>query len=206
MKKWGIILTFTFILASALVVSAKENATNEAETVREKVKEKIENAKKNPRAYIGTVTDKTNETLQVKNRSGEIQLVSVDEENVSFVKAGKTTSNIKFNDVAIGDFVVAMGLENEAVLEASRVLVTSTIEPPKRKIVSATVISVSKKELVLKDNEGNSLKLSFPKKWKGPDVKDISENSQVIVVILEENGKEVLRTIQITSSPSKATE
>ncbi len=196
MKKWGIILTFTFILASALVVSAKENATNEAETVREKVKEKIENAKKNPRAYIGTVTDKTNETLQVKNRSGEIQLVSVDEENVSFVKAGKTTSNIKFNDVAIGDFVVAMGLENEAVLEASRVLVTSTIEPPKRKIVSATVISVSKKELVLKDNEGNSLKLSFPKKWKGPDVKDISENSQVIVVILEEKGLEVLRTIQ----------
>ena len=202
MKKLLILTPFLIILLSSYGVSAEENASQGAETVREKVQEKIEKAKKNPRAYIGTVTDKTNETLQLKNASGEIQLVSIDEENVSFVKTGKSSTNIKFNEVAIGDFVVTMGLENEStVLEASRVLVTSVITPPKRKVVSATVTSISKKELVLKDKNGSELKLFLPKKWKGPDTKNIAENTSVIVVFLEENGVQTLRTIQIISTP-----
>jgi len=54
----------------------EKTASDEADSVRLKVEEKLANALKNPKAYIGTITDISKSTYQLKNQSGEIEQLS----------------------------------------------------------------------------------------------------------------------------------
>src|SRR3989338_9478112 len=104
MKKIFLILSgFVILLFSSTTLLAEE-ATDESDVIREKVREKVTKARLNPKAYIGTVTDKTNDSLQVKDIPGEIQLVAVNN-SVSFVKTENSKAKVSFEDVAIGDFI-----------------------------------------------------------------------------------------------------
>lgn len=187
---------------------AQQDATpsaNEQDAIRNKVKAKIESVRANPKAYIGSVTDKVENSLQIKDTKGEIELISVDPD-AQFIKIGKTQTNIKFTDVAIGDFIIAMGIvnanpttadtQNKGVLTAKRVLVTSSIDTPTRKIYYGQVISNSKKILTLKPVSDNEVSLPFPKTWKGPEISEINNGDQVIAVSAPDStGKEVIRSI-----------
>src|SRR3990167_9956436 len=95
-----VIISLAAILFHPSDASSQESATSAADEIREKVKDKIESVLNEPKAYIGTVTDKTEGSLQIKNSDGLIQLVSVNSQKVSFAKVGKTTSPIKFGDLA----------------------------------------------------------------------------------------------------------
>ena len=180
-----------------------------SDQIREKVREKIESIKNNPKAYIGTVTDKTKDTLQLKIPSGEIRLISVDSEKTAFVKTGKTNTSVKFDDLAIGDFVIAMGfLENitdngdkisNLVLNTQRVIITSPLSDPTREITFGQVNKTVKNSLILIDKEGNERIFTFPKKWKGPEIKEFKEGEKVVAVVEQEENIYKIRTIEITS-------
>ena len=215
-KKLIIIISiFIFIFAGFRLVSAQESG-DPADSVREKVKEKIQGVLKNPKAYLGIITDKTGDTLQIKNLKGEIQFISVNIENTSFVNIGKTSKTIKFDDVALGDFVVAMGFQESdstsntnngnSVLDAKRILVTEAVEPTTRKITFGNVVKIEKKILTLV-SEGQEQQFEFAKTWKGPEIDEISENDRVAVVSIPSEGKTIIRTIEIISeSPSPSPE
>lgn len=182
-----------------------QESTSSADSVREKVKEKIEEALNRPKAYLGTITDKTEDTLQIKNLKGEIQFVSAKSENTSFASVRKTSKTIKYDDIAIGDFTISMGYistENEtkdngnSVLEAKRILVTEAIEPTTRKIIFGSVNNIDNKILTI-SSEGGEMQFEFPKSWKGPEIDEISESNRVAVVSIPENGKMLIRTIEI---------
>src|SRR3989344_60915 len=176
-------------------------ATDEGDPIREKVREKLEEVKKNPKAYIGTITDKLETSIQIKNALGEIQLISVDSENVDFVKTGKSQTTIKYNDLAIGDFIIAMGFatNSNGVLAAQRILVSPPFEQPNRSIIIGESDTLGKNTLNLVDTSGKGWSLTFPKKWKGPEIKEIKEGDKVAAVVEQEENIYKIRTIEITS-------
>jgi hypothetical protein len=86
--------------------------------------------------YKGTITDISEDTLQTKSSSGEINqiVISTDTTYSNIIKHPK--KNI-FTDLAIGDFIVAIGPKNtNKVLEAKRVLVSL---PPKDLSITLTL-------------------------------------------------------------------
>jgi len=204
MKKLTIGITFfafALIFYSGRVFG--QEATYSSDTIREKVKEKIEQAKNKPKAILGAVTDKTEDTLEVKVDSGEIQLVGVEPESVDFVKIGKTSSNIKFTDIAIGDYLIAMGYRNgNTVLNAKRVLLTEPPEQIDRKVVYGSISEINKKIVSIERNSGEKSDLEFGVSWSGPEIKEMTEGDTIIAIGDEEAGKIKVRTIEIV----KATE
>ena len=99
MKKTIVILSLLLLgTLTAVATFAQETSTDEANSVRDTVQRKVEEARTIPFAYIGTVTDIAEETIQInkyifseaKEDAGEIQQISVDEENTTFVKITKS--------------------------------------------------------------------------------------------------------------------
>ena len=188
MSKKNFVIIFILISLgfTGFSIASAQESTDSANSVREKVKEKIENVLNKPKAYLGTITDKTGVTLQIKNLKGEINFISVDPDNSVFVSVAKTTKSIKYDDLALGDFVIAMGyiedqstgIENgNSVLNAKRTLVTEEVAPTTRKIVFGTVVGIEKKILSLNSGSGEA-QFEFPKRWKGPEIEMLKTRTE----------------------------
>lgn len=179
----------------------KKQVTEAADSVREAVRKKLEGTRKNPKAYIGTITDKGKDTLQIKNASGEIQLISV-ATDASFAKTNKTSTAISFDDIAIGDFILVMGFltDENGVLDAIRILTTQPLKPPERKVIFGRVSEIVKRQITILASSGETLTFTFPSRWKGPEIDEINEDDSVILVSIEEEGKNLVRTILMVSS------
>ena len=119
--------------------------------IRQKVAQKVSEAMNKPKAYIGTVTDIADSTIQIKAQNSEIQQISTSNDGITVVSSkGTVTKNVKLTDIAIGDFVVAMGYVNSnSVLLAQRILVVDPIDEPKVESVFGKVSDVSKKDLTI---------------------------------------------------------
>lgn len=181
----------------------------ELSSVRERVEARISQAQKKARAQIGTVTDITEGSFQIRTPSADISQVIYKKDNITIVKIGKTKSEIKPSDVALGDFIVAMGYQSigKSPLLARRILVTPA--PPRLKIsVSVgSVESVSKKEIALNLPGNTSVKIPPGDKvaivkdidgvLKTVKFVDIKEGTKIIVWQTESDGAQKIRKIQI---------
>lgn len=230
MKKIIFVLLLTLGLILFQLVKkpiSAQDSTDSSETVRQKVQEKVEQVLKSPRAYIGTITDKVESTIQIKNESGEIQQISVDASATEFVKASKGgTKDIKFTDLAIGDFIVAMGFsriagsgsagKNESgVLDAKRILVTSPNDSSSRNAYIGIVSDVSKNTFTLKTlKEGKTItvkaaeraRITINKDGQAVSIKfsDVKEENTAIVVGVLENDILTARRIHVISVREKS--
>lgn len=122
------------------------DATVSADAVRQKVQDKLNQVESNPIATLGTITDITDNTVQIKTQGGEIQLVSLDKQNTTFIKTkGGVIKEIKFADLAIGDFIVAMGTKNgNGILHAKRILIADPLKETKREAIFGQVWETDK--------------------------------------------------------------
>ena len=204
----GLLLILSLAIG-ILPASAQEEATQEADTVSEKIQEKIEAASQIPVAYMGTITDIAEATIQTKTTNGEIKQVQIDADNTDFVKVDKTSKAVAFKDIAIGDFIVAMGYKNgNDVLETTRLLVTSALEPTDRGAVVGVVTNVTKTEITLNSLEEEK-KLAEAKvslitmEEEGEqteiDFSDIEVGDKIIAVGLAKNQPFEARRIHVTS-------
>lgn len=192
MKKIFTILFFLILItATSFVALAQETSTDEAESVRENVQKKVEEARTIPFAYIGTVTDIAEQTIQINKfifsqtseDAGEIQQISVNEEGTNFVKAIKSTTSVKFSDLAIGDFIIAMGYKNgNSVLAGERILIITPIEPTTRKTVFGEPSDIAKRSLTLTASTGKEWVVEFGTTWEGPELSEIKEGDRIMVV------------------------
>lgn len=197
MTKIFIAIGLMFSLIFAAPVMAIE-ATDSGETIREKVQEKVNRAMQNPKAYIGTVTDISESTLQigkfifnpVEEKAGEILQASIDSETV-FVNAKTTAKTVKFSDIAIGDFVIAMGYKNgNSVLTAKRVLIIEAVTTTTKTAYKGIVSEVGKNSLKFKSTDNQELEVVVGKntritttrdgKTVTYDLDEISEGDQII--------------------------
>lgn len=194
-------------------------STSTAEGVREKVLEKIEKALQNPKSYLGTVTDIAEQTIQVKSLSGEIKQISFDKDLAEVIKTTPTPRVIKTTDIAIGDFIVAMGFKNgNGVLSAKRILVTEAlksldlyinlvkVDKSNPKNFEATEVAGGKVTTVTAANSTTTVMVKNGKKQEVRFV-DIMDGDTVIVVgIQKDDGTVQARTvfdvIQTTPTPT----
>jgi sporulation protein YlmC with PRC-barrel domain len=205
MKK--ILIAVSLFILSAVTIFAQEPATEEGDTIRDKVQQKVEEARTVPFSYIGTVTDIAEETIQINKHvfdgltetNGQIQQISINEEATTFVKIAKTTTTVNFSDVAIGDFIIAMGYKNgNDVLEAQRILITTPLEVTTRKALFGEPSDISSRSLTLKTQDGD-WSVEFGKTWVGPDLDEIGENDKVIVIGSAEDKTLEARFLEIIS-------
>lgn len=192
MKKiFTTLLFLTLITLTTFAVFAQETSTDEANSIRDNVQKKVEEARTIPFAYIGTVTDIAEQTIQInkfifskaKEDAGEIQQISVDEENTAFVKITKSTTSVKFSDLAIGDYIIAMGYKNgNSVLEGKRILITTAVELTTRKTVFGESSEITKRSLVLTASTGKEWVVEFGTTWVGPELSEIGEGDKIIII------------------------
>lgn len=160
-----LLLVFSTEFAKYVKVDeAKEETQNATDSVRDKVQQKVSQALKSPRGLLGTVTDILENTLQIKSGAGEIEQLSVSSET-SVLKTGKTPKEVKLTDVAIGDYIVAMGFKNgNGVLDTKRILISSPIESTNRKVIYAKVSKDNNSSLITQFIRGGEDKKVSPEK------------------------------------------
>ncbi len=99
-----------------------------------------ETAKGLPTTYIGTITDITNSIIQIKNEAGDIEQISSNT-NTSFVDTrNNTVKQIKNTDIAIGDYLLALGYKDgNNILNSSRIIITESLKKTTRTAFYGTV-------------------------------------------------------------------
>jgi len=164
---------------------------------------RIEQTKNQPIAYIGTVTDITEDTIQIKNGQDEILQIATNKDTV-FVNATKATKEVLFKDVAIGDFIIAMGLKNgNKVLEAKRLVITSAPEESKTKVIWAKVTKIDKNTFTANnleiETDKNTIFSTFDAEGKFTkfSLSKIEEGQALLLAGTQENNTFSARSIHI---------
>ncbi|RJR28946.1 hypothetical protein C4564_03920 [Candidatus Microgenomates bacterium] len=104
-------------------------------------------------AYMGTVTDITDSSLQIRSQDGQIVQIAVDKEEASFANIVKATKGIEYSDIAIGDFVIVVGYTNGTQsVHAKRVLVSTEAQESQVSVISGSVKELSSKEFIVETN------------------------------------------------------
>ena len=155
--------------------------------------DRLEQAANKPKAYLGTVTDITGSTIQVRTMVSEIRQISTSED-IDVVKTFPTSKAVKLTDIAIGDFIVAMGYKNgNQVLQAQRILITPAVVEPAITVAIETGADVTPTKttvvLLFKDGQVTKSKASA-----------IEDGAQVISVTKVVNDKPSIRTVFVLPS------
>jgi hypothetical protein len=189
------------------ISNEEDSASDEAETSKA-VAEKLAKALDKPKAYIGTVTDIADSTIQIKTTDSQIEQIAIGGDNISVVNTkGTTNKTIKLNDIAIGDFIVAMGYVNgKQVLAAQRILVTNPVISPTIDLTIARFTSLSKNTLNattvkgaqtvnLVPSKNTELSSYLDGKLKTIKSSDINDNDLLVAVIDNTGDPPITRTI-----------
>lgn len=147
-EKVLVVYSSAFPEKSIATPEPNENTTSDS-AIRQKVNQKVQGVLNKPKAYLGVVTDIADSTIQIKTTNGEIRQVSTSKEDITVINSkGTTNKNVKLTDIAIGDFIIAMGYRNgNAVLSAERILVTNPITDSTVDVKYAKVIETANKTI-----------------------------------------------------------
>ncbi len=207
------ITTFVSILLFASTTLAQE-ATNSGDIEQHSLSK--------PTAYIGSITDITESTINLRrfifdnsNVSGEMLQIMFDKENTEFID-DEDDEELKSDDIAIGDFIIAVGtVEREGVLNANKIIVTTTPESEQKNTFFANILELGDDEITFKNitdesevlatyNE-DSLEIYTKRNGKTEEVvlTDIEENQKLVVFTkVSDDDTEVLSIYVIPSQES----
>lgn len=207
------LLTFDLLTSPTLAQSPNPTSSTQLKdstpstSVREKVRQTIENLVRKPRAVIGTLEQITDSTLAIKTKNGKSQMVAAGSATTYAKLTGGKKSDIKFQDLAIGDFTIALGYKNgNDILDAKRVLTFDKQPTPSRKVIYGTVQSVAKNSFVLKlakTGEAWTIQLTSKTKLTAKGLReikaeDIIEGDKAVVVGIPDDKKDkTLKAVQV---------
>lgn len=148
-EKVVVVYSSSFQTQTIPTPSPVNNSTESA--IQAKVKEKVAEALNKPKAYIGTVSDIADSTIEIKTTDSQIGQIDTGNDNISVVNTkGLSDKSIKLTDIAIGDFIVAMGYVNsKSVLDAQRILVSDPLSESKVGSYLGKVVTNDKKTLTV---------------------------------------------------------
>jgi len=168
-----------------------------------------------PVAVLGTVTDITENAVQIRSTEGEIKQITVSDET-SYANIVKETKEVTFEDMAIGDFIVAMGYvrNGNEILEAIRVLITVPIEASGRRAVRGKVSAITSKEIGVNSGgetveASTSGKVFVTKQSVDEDgevnigvgrLGEIKEGDEIILVVVPDGDELTARTIHVVAT------
>ncbi|MBI4029374.1 MAG: hypothetical protein HY376_03330 [Candidatus Blackburnbacteria bacterium] len=196
---------------------AQEDATASVrDLVREKVKETLQTLTKDPRAVIGTLQQPSNNGFEIKTQDNKTSLVSASSETKYYQVTKGTKKEVKFEDLAIGTFVMALGYQNQDVLSAQRVI--GYDQSPlnfKKQIFFGNVADLGKNTVTVKNpktTEEKTFKVTSKTQiTENLEFADIEEGNRVVVITKtdEKNKTQILRVhvvkdVQTTVTPTAA--
>jgi hypothetical protein len=151
-QKVLVVYSSVFQLKTVVSPTPGEEATGDA-AIRERVAQKVAEAMNQPKAYLGVVTDITSSTIQIKNPEAQIEQISIGSDSIAVINTtGTVNKTVKLTDIAIGDFITAMGyVDGNKVLVAQRILITDPVEEAKITVSMAKVTKTSTKALTVSD-------------------------------------------------------
>lgn len=155
MKKLLILLvTGCWILASLPVFAQDEDATSPGKSVRDQLRERIEERlaelQNKPRATIGKIADIQNSSLLIETNQGMRQ-VKLSEETQIVGTKDDNKKTLQQKDLKIGDIVTAMGYQKtKDILDAQRILVLEEMPKANRRSIYGIVESKTKDTVIIK--------------------------------------------------------
>ena len=151
-QKVLVVYSSAFQLKTVTTSTPAGEASGDA-AIREKVAQKVAAAMNQPKAYLGVVTDITSSTIQIKNPESQIEQIAAEDGGITVVNAkGTTSKQVKLTDIAIGDFIVAMGYVNgDKVLRAQRILITDPLKDAGLSVSIGKVTKTTAKALTVAD-------------------------------------------------------
>lgn len=174
------IKNITIFYSSELTKQLNQNQHTATQSAEQKAQERLREAELNIKAFIGTVTDKSDIYLQMRISDGTIQVIAIDEQTTAVNE--KTKKGLSISDVAIGDYVVVLGqnLENKQI-KALRVVISSPQEPENNtKFIKAVVTQTLKNSLLIKIDDNKEIELIPNKSVKiKTEVKDSNNRKQI---------------------------
>lgn len=215
-EKVLVVFSSAFQTRTSTLSATPGQASDEA-SIRQKVIEKVEAALNKPKAYIGVVTDISDSTIQIKTAKGEIKQISVASEDISVVKSsGTTNKSVKLSDVAIGDFIAAMGYINDnSVLQGQRILITTPIIEPTIEVNFGTIKTYLKDLVITSKIDSSESKITLSKNTniyeytaaKKTKIKqaDLDADSLIIYVNSGTTVTPIIRTIFVVQKPQTET-
>lgn len=200
-----------FLFTFPFISKAQENQASPSDEIRKKVQEKINKISQKPRAFIGTITDISESTIQIsrfalakksEEKANEILQITYNKDT-TIIDSREKSKQIKAQELAIGDFIIAMGMQkNGNILESSRILSIKPITPTKRASLKLTIQEIKKQEISANSQKGDLYTIKIEKDTKfidqeGKETKiDNLENEKKIIVSGKTENKEILaRTI-----------
>jgi hypothetical protein len=149
--------TVTLNPTPTLSVKLEEKIQEIRDEVKKKVREKIEETKKGMKAaYFGEITAITESTLTITTFKG----VSNVRIGMDTVIVGRGNKKIALKDLAIGDYIIAMGyIADNNLLDAKRIVVINKPKVVAREVAfgKVTDISADEKILTVKNEKKNLL-------------------------------------------------
>lgn len=116
----------------------------------------LDNASTSATAYLGTITDITDSTLQIKDDSGDIKQITSDSKTAFVDTRNDSTKQIKQTDLAIGDYLIALGYKGgNNILGSSRIIVADSIKKTARKAFFGKVSNSDPFKLTLTNPKTN---------------------------------------------------
>ncbi|MFZ3301341.1 MAG: hypothetical protein WA152_01355 [Microgenomates group bacterium] len=155
---------------------------NAADLIRERLKQEVSSKSLKKTAYVGTITDISSGNIQIKSVQGDIKQMSLNEDT-SYINTLKKNAEIKSTDLAIGDYIVAMGFVNgNKVLDSKRILIAEPAVKNNFETIFGTIDTISKTKLVINRDNGEVIEITLPKKWVGPNVSELEEGQRIITI------------------------
>jgi len=170
-----------------------ESSSDSANIIRDKVKEKVELLAKQPKAIIGKILDLPDSIIEIETVTGEIRQAKTDSATVFVNNENGSAKNIQFKDLAIGDWIIAMGFSGDnSIFSAARVVTTPESPIIKRHAFLAIVQNIKKDYLTVKQaNKDDLWTVQISKKTKflersnslinDSDLNKIAEGSKIII-------------------------
>jgi len=161
----GSVLSVIILLTTVPMVFSAEDASDSGKTTQELKKriEKVVEEKKQEvnevvaklstkkRGFVGRIARVTSETITLETHRG-VLIVPLSE-NVSVTKNGKDAS---IDDIAVDEWAIALGVEENGTFEPRFVMVSSkSLLPPEPVVLLGTLESLNSKELVIISRSNN---------------------------------------------------
>lgn len=136
-------------------------------------------------ATYGSITDISENSIQLKEKSGEIAQISINDSTI--YKNTSRNSEIKKVDLALGDFILAKGLrDRKNIYNASLIEIISqqsAFANDEDKIVGVVgkLVKKSKSAIEVQHTNQKIEIIQLPKSWNGPDIADIDIDQNILV-------------------------
>jgi hypothetical protein len=188
-------------LSSKTTQKLKERIEKIVEEKKDQIKGIINNLDSNKQGFIGEVSRISEETITVKtNKATKIIPITDD------VELLENNKKIELSDIAVGNWLVVMGVIEDDTFRPIRILVSDdTLRPLPSYITLGSINSIERYELIVKPRTGEEeMPITLNSKTIYEDLNgeeivrtDIEEDTQALIIALDDDGEKTAKRVRI---------